>query len=138
MLTNIQKLREKEGGTYIEAAFVIMVLMWMMAVISAFLPIFSAIYRVNVCAGNVARIMSVEGGLTADASEKIEEYKQQAGLDSLQLNYSKSEFFDGYKVQLNDAIVVEARSNYYFELIGVPVRIPIDSTAVARSEVYYK
>lgn len=133
-----KRIKDKEGGTYIEAAFVLMVLMWFVALMTAILPVFTYINKINTYANHVARILSVEGGLTSDAEYRIEEYKQDMELTEISLDYSGSEFFDGFKVQLNDEIVVEAKSKYDFSFLGVPVTIPIDTKAVSRSEVYYK
>lgn len=133
-----KKIRNNEGGAYIETAFVLMVLMWIVAMLTAILPVFTYINKINTYANHVARILSVEGGLTSDAEYRIEQYRDDMELTEISLDYSESEFFDGFKVQLNDEIVVEANSKYYFNFLGFPVTIPIDTKAVSRSEVYYK
>lgn len=133
-----KKLEEKYAGTYMEAAYVLLVFMWIVAVITAILPVFGHINRINGYANHVARILSVEGGRTADAEAKIEEYKKSMGLTEVAIDYSDTNFMDGNKVQLNDEIVVKIHTDYRLEVIGIPVWIPIETKAVARSEVYYK
>ena len=59
-------------------------------------------------------------------------------LDYVVLDYSKSEFMDGSKIQLNDEIVVEADTNFDFKVFSIPINIPIHSRALSRSEVYHK
>lgn len=134
----INKMKERKGSAYIESALVIMVFMWIIAIIAAILPVFAHINRVNTYANHVARIISVEGGLTDSAESRISEYRSKMGLDNVVLDYSGSDFFDGFKVQLNDEIVVETSTDYTFKIIGIPVHIPINTRAISRSEVYYK
>lgn len=134
----VKKLKDDRAGVYIEASFVLMLLVWIIALLVAILPVFAYINKVNVYANNVARIISVEGGLTSGAMSRIEEYKYKMQLENLYLDYSGSEFFDGYKVQLNDSIVVETATSYNVKIIGIPVNIPIEAKAMSRSEVYYK
>lgn len=134
----INKIKEQKGSAYIESALVIMVFMWIIAIITAILPVFMHINRVNTYANHVARIISVEGGLTSSAESKIAEYRSKMGLDNVVLDYSDSDFFDGFKVQLNDEVVVETKTDYTFKIIGIPINIPINTRAISRSEVYYK
>lgn len=131
-------IKDKRGGIYLEAAFVIMVLMWLIAIMTAIIPIFAQINRINTYANHVARILSVEGGLTAEAEYRISEYQSSMGLEDVGIDYSNTDFFDGFKVQLNDEIVVDINTVYRFNIIGIPVNIPIDTRAISRSEVYYK
>ena len=99
---------------------------------------YAYIHKINVYANNVARVISVEGGLTSEAVYRIEEYREKMQLQDLSPDYSKSDFFDGYKVQLNNEIVVDITTGYNFKIIGIPINIPIAVCAVSRSEVYYK
>lgn len=133
-----QKLKEKAGATYIEAAFVIVTIMWIIALLVGFLPVFSKIQKIHTYSTNAARVISVEGGLTGEALIKIEEYKSKMELNDIVVDYSESDFFDGDKIQLNDEVVVNVQSNYMIKILGFPVEIPIKSKAVARSEVYHK
>ncbi len=132
------KLKEKRGGIYIEFSFVLMMFMLIIAIMVAIMPIFAYINKINVYANNVARVISVEGGLTSEATYRIDEYKEKMQLQNLILDYSRSDFFDGYKVQLNDKIVVDIATDYTFKIMGISVNIPIAVSAVSRSEVYYK
>lgn len=133
-----KKLKENRAGVYIEFSFVLMLFMLIIAIIVALMPIFAYINKINVYANNVARVISVEGGLTSGAIYRIEEYKEKMELQNLNPDYSRSDFFDGYKVQLNDEIVVDIATDYSFKIIGIPINIPIEVCAVSRSEVYYK
>lgn len=134
----VKLLKDKRGGTYVEAALIILVIMMIIAVLTAFLPVFAQINRIHTYTTNAARIISIEGGVTPDALSKIEEYKTKMGLDHVVLDYSKSEFMNGNKIQLNDAIVVETDTNFDFKVFSIPVNIPIHSKALSRSEVYHK
>lgn len=134
----IKLLKDKRGGTYVETALIILAIMMIIAVLTAFLPIFAQINRIHTYATNAARIISIEGGITPDALSKIEEYKTKMELDYVVLDYSKSEFMDGSKIQLNDEIVVEADTNFDFKVFSIPINIPIHSRALSRSEVYHK
>lgn len=134
----IKLLKDKRGGTYVETALIILTIMMIIAVLTAFLPIFAQINRIHTYTTNAARIISIEGGITPDALSKIEEYKTKMELDYVVLDYSKSEFMDGSKIQLNDEIVVEADTNFDFKVFSIPINIPIHSRALSRSEVYHK
>lgn len=134
----IKLLKDKRGGTYVETALIILAIMMIIAVLTAFLPIFAQINRIHTYATNAARIISIEGGITPDALSKIEEYKTKMELEYVVLDYSKSEFMDGSKIQLNDEIVVEADTNFDFKVFSIPINIPIHSRALSRSEVYHK
>lgn len=134
----IIKLKDNHGGAYIEAAFVMLSIVWIIAVMTAFMPIFAQINKVNRYASNVARIISVEGGITGSALNKIESYKNEMQLYDVVLDYSESDIFDGYKIQLNGEVVVKTQTNYCFKFFGIPINIPIDVKALSRSEVYYK
>lgn len=87
-------IKDKRGGIYLEAAFVIMVLMWLIAIMTAIIPIFAQINRINTYANHVARILSVEGGLTAEAEYRISEYQSNMGLEDVGIDYSNTDFFD--------------------------------------------
>lgn len=133
-----RKIKDKRGGVYLEFSFVLIMFMIIIAIIVAIMPIFAYIHKINVYANNVARVISVEGGLTSEAVYRIEEYREKMQLQDLSPDYSKSDFFDGYKVQLNNEIVVDIKTDYNFKIIGIPVNIPVTVCAVSRSEVYYK
>ncbi len=132
-------LKNNSGAAYIEAAFIILAIMMIIAIMTAFLPIFAHINRIHTYATNAARIISVEGGLTPDAMYKIEEYKTKMKLDMVNLYYTNSTFLsDGVSIQLNDEIVVEADTYYVLSVLKIPVNIPIHTKALSRSEVYHK
>lgn len=135
----ISVLKNNCGAAYIEAALIMLAIMMIIAIMTAFLPIFAHINRIHTYATNAARIISVEGGLTPDAIYKIEEYKAKMELDMVNLYYTNSTFLsDGISVQLNDEIVVEADTYYVLSVLKIPINIPIHTKALSRSEVYHK
>lgn len=132
-------LKNNRGGTYIEAAMIMMSIMLVIALLTAFLPIFAHITRIHTYATNAARIISVEGGTTPEALSKIEEYKAKMELDMVNLYYTNSRFLpDGVSIQLNEEIVVEADTMYQLKFLEIPISIPIHTKALSRSEVYHK
>ncbi len=127
------------GAAYIDAALIMLAIMTVIAIMTAFLPIFAHINRIHTYATNAARIISVEGGTTPDAIFRIEEYKTKMGLDMVNLYYTNSTFLsDGISIQLNDEIVVEADTIYSLKVLKIPINIPIHTKALSRSEVYHK
>lgn len=126
------------GSAFIEMAFVYLVLIWLISLFVAFLPVFYKISQLNQYATYYARAVSLEGEITPNILNKMEQYKLENHLSGIVEDTSETEFFSGKKIQLNKEIVVKITGDYKFSFLGIPVNIPIKTKARIRSEVYHK
>lgn len=131
-------LGNNEGAAFLELAFTYLILIWLIALFVAFLPVFHKISELNQYATYYARAVSLEGEITSDILNKMEQYKLENHLIGIVEDTSETEFFSGKKIQLNKEIVVKISGEYKFSFLGIPVNIPIKTKARIRSEVYHK
>ena len=132
--------KDKAGGTYLEVAIGILVIVLLISFVLKFLPVLILKNQLNTFATNVSRMLSIEGQYDSSVASKIEEYRKKSEVGEVVISFDGTEFLSGgKKVQLNDLIVVTVTTQYDIGFAGLgSFPIPLKNIANARSEVYWK
>jgi len=133
-------VKDKSGSSYLEMVIGVLVFSLALAFIIKAVPVLILKNQLNTFAGNISRIISVEGIYNSTVQDKIEEYRIATEIGEVTVSLDGTNFISGTeKIQLNDLIVVTVTTEYDmgFSNFG-SFPITLSNTAKARSEAYWK